>query len=46
MTYNALNIIKEDLPQYTNKRVVYFKEEPAFVVAWIKDMLADLFEAK
>lgn len=44
--FKALNIKLEDLPEYSKKKVVYTKQTPAFVVAWLKDHLAALFKEK
>ena len=41
-----MDIKFEELPEYTKKKVVYTKQKPAFVVAWLKDHLATLFQEK
>ena len=43
-TYNNVEIIEEELPEYTSKNVHYSKEEPAFVVAWVRNALASFFK--
>lgn len=40
------NVKAETLPEYSKKKVVYVKQTPAFVVAWLKDHLASLFKEK
>jgi hypothetical protein len=45
--YKALEKVKaEDLEEYSKKKVVYLKQNPAFVVAWIKDYLIEQFKQK
>lgn len=44
--YRSLDIKFESLPEYTKKKVVYTKQNPAFVVAWIKDHLKELLKEK
>jgi hypothetical protein len=36
----------EELPQYYSKKIVYTKQNPAFVVAWIQDHLAEKLKEK
>lgn len=36
----------EELSEYSKKGVVYTKQNPAFVVAWLKDHIAALFKEK
>lgn len=36
----------EDLSQYSKKKVVYVKEQPAFLVSWLKTQLATLLKEK
>ena len=43
-TYNNVEIVEEDLPEYTSKQVHYSKEEPAFVVAWVRNALSSFFK--
>ena len=45
-TYKTLNIERAELPQYTIEKIPYSKEEPIFVVAWIKDALSSFFKQK
>ncbi len=44
--FKALDIKLESLPEYTKKKNVYTKQNPAFVVAWLKDHLNTLFKEK
>jgi hypothetical protein len=47
INYKALESIKlEELEQYGKQGVVYIKQNPAFVIAWLKDHLANLFKEK
>ena len=43
-TYKTFDIVEEELPEYTSKNVQYSKEEPAFVVAWVKNALSSFFK--
>ena len=45
--YKTLENLKlEELSEYSKKGVVYTKQNPAFVVAWLKDHIAALFKEK
>ena len=44
--YHALDINMEDLPEYKKKKIIYTKEKPAFLVAWLQDHLSALLNAK
>lgn len=44
--FKALDIKIESLPEYSKKKNVYTKQNPAFVVAWLKDHLSTLFKEK
>jgi hypothetical protein len=41
-----LNIKVDDLPTFSRKKVVYAAQEPAYMVAWLKNFLADQFKNK
>ena len=42
--FRSLDIKIESLPEYSKKKVVYTKQNPAFVVAWLQDHLSALFK--
>lgn len=42
----ARDIKLESLPQYSKKKVAYLKQSASFVVAWLEDYLAELFNQK
>ena len=45
--YKSLENLKaENLSEYSKKGVVYTKQNPAFVIAWLKDHLEALFKEK
>jgi len=42
--FRALDIKLETLPEYTKNKIVYLNQNPAFVVAWLKDHLTALLK--
>lgn len=44
--FRALDIKIESLPEYSKQKIVYSKQNPAFIVAWLQDHLAALFSEK
>ena len=47
MNYLNLDVIKtEDLPCYRKKKVVYVKENVAFITSWLQEKLKEFFKEK
>lgn len=45
-SFKKYEIILEDLPQFTLKKVVYVKQSPAYLVAWVETFLCECLKQK